>query len=122
MTWPVENVGVVDTTMRVAAERALRGAPEGTTVVASEQTHGRGRRGRHWFSDPGLCFTTVLRPNRRADISTIGLVAGIAVQQALQELSGAKLGLKWPNDVRVKGRKLCGLLLESYNPEVVLLG
>ena len=118
--WPVEHVGVVDSTMNLARQRALAGAQEGTTVVAQGQTAGRGRRGRVWHSEPGagLWMTTILRPGRRDDVQTLGLVAGAAVWQALG-VEG--LGLKWPNDVEYKGRKLCGILLEGEG-DVVLVG
>jgi BirA family transcriptional regulator, biotin operon repressor / biotin---[acetyl-CoA-carboxylase] ligase len=117
MTWSLERVGIVDSTMHIAQERARAGAASGTTFVAEGQTHGRGRRGRNWFSPPGtgLWFTTLLRPaNTHTEISTLALVIGIAVQKALAAFGTPGVGLKWPNDLCAEQRKLGGILLESY--------
>jgi len=115
--WPIEYAGIIDSTMRLAQERAMAGASSGTTIVAEGQTQGRGRRGRTWFSQPGtgLWFTTILRPPpTHTEISTLSLIVGIAIQKALTELGAQDIGLKWPNDLWAKGRKLGGILLESH--------
>jgi BirA family biotin operon repressor/biotin-[acetyl-CoA-carboxylase] ligase len=106
-----------------AAEQAREGAPEGFTVVADEQTVGRGRLDRSWDSPPGagLAMSVVLRPQCPAETwGWIPLIAGIAVVQALVA-RGVPAALKWPNDVVIDGaawdggpgpRKLGGLLVE----------
>ncbi len=88
---------------------------EGTVVVADSQTVGRGRWGRTWVSEPGgsLTFSILLRPGGRPELITT--CVGVAVTEAIRELTGAEAGLKWPNDVVVDGRKLAGILVESQS-------
>jgi BirA family biotin operon repressor/biotin-[acetyl-CoA-carboxylase] ligase len=102
-----------------AADRARKGAPEGTVVVAETQTAGRGRQGRSWQSPPraGLTFSVVLRPP--AVSGWLPLLAGLSVAVALREQAGVEAGVKWPNDVLISradstrgGRKVAGLLAE----------
>lgn len=133
--WSIERVGVVPSTMTLARQRAAMGtskgaperAPEGTVIVADAQTAGRGRRGRTWHSPPGagLWCTVVLRP-KGDRVETLGLCAGAAVLEALHGLGATEARLKWPNDILVGTRKLCGILLEAEGRDgsapVVLLG
>jgi len=114
-----------------AAEQSREGAPEGFTVVADEQTEGRGRLGRSWQSPSGagLAMSVVLRP--RPPVDTWGwlpLIAGLAVVEALGA-RGISSSLKWPNDIVVDAeardggpgpRKLGGLLLERIGDAVVV--
>ena len=92
---------------------ALAGAPDGTAVVADDQTRGRGREGRVWHQAPGrgLALSVLLVAGRPAP-GTAPLVAGLALVRAL-EACGAEVELKWPNDVMSRGRKLAGILCES---------
>jgi BirA family biotin operon repressor/biotin-[acetyl-CoA-carboxylase] ligase len=96
---------------------AATGAPHGTLVVADAQTGGRGRRGRVWYSPPGnnLYASFVLRPEvPLAEAPSLSLVAGLAVAEAVAEHAPhAEVRVKWPNDVRVGGKKLAGVLLEA---------
>ncbi len=104
-----------DSTQRVARDLARNGAAEGTAVVAEEQTAGRGRLGRTWHSPPGdnLYCSIVLRPPRApAEVPQIALVAGLAVADAVQETAGRRPAIKWPNDVLLDGKKVCGILTE----------
>lgn len=106
----------VDSTNRVAQLLADRGAPEGTLVVARSQTAGRGRLGRSWASPPGkgLWFSIVLTPAAPpAIVPQIPLVAAVAVARGLAEAAHIAVSIKWPNDIMIKGRKLCGILAES---------
>lgn len=105
-----------------AKRLAREGAPEWTVVVAERQTAGRGRRGRSWITPPGLAltFSVVLRPSiapKRAPL--LVLLAAAAVREAAEEAL-ARTGkdhepvlVKWPNDVVVGSRKLCGVLVET---------
>jgi len=97
-----------------AKEWARRGAPEGTTVVAEEQSGGRGRLGRNWVSPRGgLWFSVVLRPplpSARAPEAVF--VAAVAGVDALAAYPGIQVGLKWPNDFVWRGLKLGGILTE----------
>jgi BirA family biotin operon repressor/biotin-[acetyl-CoA-carboxylase] ligase len=99
-----------------ARRLAAAGAPEGTVVWALEQTAGRGRADRTWLSPPGcgLWFSLVLRPPiDPARAAFLGIVTGVALADALRRRSGADVRLKWPNDLRVGGRKLGGILAEA---------
>jgi BirA family biotin operon repressor/biotin-[acetyl-CoA-carboxylase] ligase len=116
---PLEVVASVPTTMARAAELAAAGAPEGATVVAEEQTEGRGRLGRAWVAPPGssLLLSVVLRPPiaREAVWLTVA-AAGVALAAAVDEVApgAAPAGLKWPNDLELGGRKAAGLLAEAH--------
>lgn len=108
----------VDSTNRVALERAIAGAPEGATVVAESQSSGRGRRGRRWISPPGvnLYFSVVLRPAiAPARLGQLPLVAAVALHRALSAFAPAvPLLIKWPNDILARrGGKLAGVLCEA---------
>ena len=97
-----------------AKELAAYGAAEGTVAVAETQTCGRGRLGREWGSPKGgLWFSVVLRPEfKPAEAVRLVFVADLAVAEVLRELYGLKAETKWPNDVLVNGRKVCGILTE----------
>jgi BirA family biotin operon repressor/biotin-[acetyl-CoA-carboxylase] ligase len=91
------------------------GAPEGTVACADTQTAGRGRRGRTWFSPKGssIAFSILLEPKiaeERAPM--LSLVMGLAVRDALRELTGCEVRIKWPNDAVISGKKICGILTE----------
>src|SRR5215216_243548 len=128
---PLEVVASVPTTMARAAELASSGVPEGATVVAEEQTQGRGRLGRAWVAPPGssLLVSVVLRPPlaREAVWLTVA-AAGVALAEAVEAVApqAAPAGLKWPNDLELGGRKAAGLLaeaqLEGARLAAVLLG
>lgn len=94
---------------------AEAGAPEGTVVVSEVQSGGKGRLGRSWLAEPGqgLLFSFLVRPALPPEIAaTVPLVAGLAVTLALRDL-GYTAGLKWPNDVLIDERKVCGILCEA---------
>lgn len=105
----------VDSTNRVALRLAREGAAEGTVVLADSQTAGRGRLNRSWQSPAGtnLYFSVILRPTvAPPDAAQITLLAGVAVAEAVSSVCHAGVGIKWPNDVRIRGRKVCGILTE----------
>lgn len=106
----------VDSTNSYARGLAEDGAPDGTVVVARKQTSGKGRLGRQWYSsgDFGLWFSMLLRPEFDPRFAgMLGISAGVAVAQAIRSLVGAEAVLKWPNDVLIEGRKVCGILAEG---------
>ena len=105
----------VESTMAEALKAAQQGAKPGTTVVATSQTAGRGRRGRDWYSPEGggLFATTVIYPKEsREKVHQLSLVTGVAIHKALGKLGAKGAMLKWPNDILVGSKKLCGILLE----------
>ncbi len=105
----------VDSTNTWARRLARAGAVEGTVVLAEEQTAGRGRLGRGWFSPPGVnvYLSIVLRPSvPPARAPQLTLVAGCAVAATIAALAGTRPALKWPNDVLLAGGKVSGLLTE----------
>jgi BirA family biotin operon repressor/biotin-[acetyl-CoA-carboxylase] ligase len=104
----------IGSTMDAARELAKRGAREGTIVIAEVQTRGRGRLSREWLSpEGGIYFTLVLRPSiSPAYAPRINLIASIAVAATIRKLFGLKAELKWPNDVLIEGKKVCGILAE----------
>jgi BirA family biotin operon repressor/biotin-[acetyl-CoA-carboxylase] ligase len=112
---PLHYFPSVGSTNDVANRLALEGAPEGTTVVADAQTAGRGRRGRIWFSPPGagLYASVVLRPGATPTVPLCTLAAGVALADAIRTATGLEVLIKWPNDLAVGRRKVCGILAES---------
>ncbi|MBE9514555.1 MAG: biotin--[acetyl-CoA-carboxylase] ligase [Chloroflexi bacterium] len=104
----------IGSTMDAARELAKKGAGEGTIVLAEAQTHGRGRLGREWLSPKGgIYFTLILRPKiSPANAPRINLMASVAVAVTIRKLFGLDAGLKWPNDVLIEGKKVCGILAE----------
>ncbi|ASA22894.1 biotin--[acetyl-CoA-carboxylase] ligase [Paenibacillus donghaensis] len=103
-------------TQEEAKQLAESGAPEGTAVIAEEQTGGRGRMGRKWHSPKGkgIWMSVVLRPQLPLLLTPqLTLLAGVAVCTAIRKVSGVEAGIKWPNDLLAGGRKICGILLES---------
>lgn len=98
-----------------AKRLADEGAAEGTLVVADRQTQGRGRRGRRWESPSGhsCYFTLLLRPSfppEKASMLTLLMAHSVAL--AIEKIAGYETGIKWPNDIVMDGKKVCGILTE----------
>jgi BirA family biotin operon repressor/biotin-[acetyl-CoA-carboxylase] ligase len=104
----------ISSTMDAARELAKKGVGEGAIVIAEAQTRGRGRLSREWLSPGGgIYFTLVLRPRvSPAYAPRINLMVSVAVAATIRKLFGLKAELKWPNDVLIEGRKVCGILAE----------
>jgi BirA family biotin operon repressor/biotin-[acetyl-CoA-carboxylase] ligase len=99
----------------VVSEMARQGAPEGTVILSETQTKGRGRLGRRWATTEGksLAFSVLLRSRLHADeLPEITLAAAVAVAKALEDFH-FKPRIKWPNDLLLGGRKVCGILTET---------
>jgi len=110
-----ESYDQISSTNTVAREKAEAGAPEGLVVVAEEQLDGRGRLGRQWLSPAGkgIWLSLVLRPDLRpAQAPRITLAAAVALSLAIQQATGIRAGIKWPNDLYLNGRKVAGILTE----------
>lgn len=106
----------IESTNAEAASLASQGAPEGTVVIAESQTRGRGRMGREWISPPNrnLYLSVILRPKRYHDrLGNWTLSAALAAAKAIGRTTGLEPDLKWPNDLRIKKKKIAGLLIET---------
>jgi len=105
----------VSSTNNVAKEAAARGCMEGTVIIADRQESGKGRLGRHWVSPPksGIWMSIVLRPKiLPMQAPFITLLAAVAVSKAIEEIAQIKPGIKWPNDIVIHKKKVCGILTE----------
>ncbi len=105
-----------DSTNTYAKRLAQNGAKEGTAVIAKSQSMGRGRLDRSFLSLPskGIYLSLVLRPDFPvAEINSVTLLSAMAVYDTIFELTGKKPQIKWPNDVYLNGKKICGILTES---------
>ena len=108
-------VDKVDSTNKLLREMAYNGAPDGQIVIADEQTTGRGRMGRSFFSpkDKGIYFSYLLKPDMApSDAVTLTAWTAVAILQAISRVTGFTPGIKWVNDLVSNGRKLCGILTE----------
>jgi BirA family biotin operon repressor/biotin-[acetyl-CoA-carboxylase] ligase len=100
-------------TMDEARRLARGGAPEGTVIIAEKQTGGRGRLRRTWLAPEGnIAMSVVLRP-RAEDLPFLIMITSLAVARAIEAVTGMKPGIKWPNDVLLNGKKVCGILIEN---------
>lgn len=112
---PLYFYAETDTTNNRIRDLALEGAPEGTLAVAELQTAGRGRRGRQWQGETGtgIWMSLLLRPDiPPARTSVLTLLAGLALTEAIEEVTGLSPRIKWPNDILLNGKKLVGILTE----------
>jgi BirA family biotin operon repressor/biotin-[acetyl-CoA-carboxylase] ligase len=106
----------VGSTNDVAKRLAQEGAPEGTLVVAEEQTTGRGRHGRRWFAPRGssLLLSLVFRPPLTpVMLPQLLMASSVAVAEAIEHSTALPVRLKWPNDILVRGKKAGGILIEA---------
>ncbi|BCJ94264.1 bifunctional ligase/repressor BirA [Anaerocolumna cellulosilytica] len=110
----VQNL--VTSTNTVLKEWAVHGAPEGTILIAEEQTQGRGRMGRPFYSPAktGIYMSILLRPALGLDDSVLLTTsAAVAVSNAIEEVTGCQTKIKWVNDIYIKDKKVCGILTEG---------
>lgn len=111
----------IDSTNLEAIRRARTGAAEGLCILAREQTAGRGRLERSWHSqkDAGIYFSIILRPRFETNYwPLLALMAALAVVDALRKSCDVRADIKWPNDVCVNERKICGILAETTETAV----
>ena len=105
----------IDSTNIKAQEFAEKGYPSGTLVVADKQESGKGRRGRSWVSPSGtgIFMTLMIKPDINPNnASMLTLVAALAVAKAITSVTGEEALIKWPNDIVINGKKVCGILTE----------
>ncbi len=118
------DLDTVDSTNEDAFRRLAAGEATPLWITARRQSAGRGRSGRPWVSPVGnlhvsLALRVDLAPEARAKV---GFVAGLALVEALEQVSDARFRLKWPNDVLVDGAKIAGLLLEARSADAIVIG
>ena len=100
-------------TMEVAKREAQQGAAEGTIIIADEQTAGKGRMKRLWLSPRGsIALSVILYPDV-AYLPSLVMLASLAVVHSIEAVTGLKAQVKWPNEVLINSKKLCGILVES---------
>jgi len=116
----VEYLPTVGSTNDVAKQLGAEGAPEATLVIADEQTAGRGRLGRAWWTPPGtaIAMSLLLRPRFPPPLAyRLTMLTGLVAAEAIEQVAGLKVGLKWPNDIVIAGSeailKLGGILTET---------
>ncbi|UCC15977.1 MAG: biotin--[acetyl-CoA-carboxylase] ligase [Dehalococcoidales bacterium] len=103
----------VTSTNEAAKEEAERRAVEGTVVVADKQTAGRGRLKRTWLSPEGnIALSIVLYPEKRI-LPSLVMMTSLAVSHSIEMITGLETQIKWPNDILISGKKVCGILIES---------
>jgi BirA family biotin operon repressor/biotin-[acetyl-CoA-carboxylase] ligase len=103
----------IDSTMEAARREALWGAQAGTVILADRQTAGRGRLQRAWISPQGcLAFSVILKPNL-AYLPCMVMIASLGVVFAIRSMTGLRPQIKWPNDILLNDKKVCGILIEN---------
>jgi len=110
----VEYLKSTTSTMDVAHQKAMDGIPEGSIVLAEQQTGGRGRFDRVWISPPGvnLYFSMVLYPKIET-LPFVNMITTLSIVRAIRRITGLPAVIKWPNDIKVNKKKVSGILVES---------
>ena len=110
----IHHVNETGSTMDDCRTLARKGAPEGTVVSANHQGSGRGRFQRSWVSQQGtnIQASILIRP-KMSQLPYLNMMAALAASDTSKRLSNVKADIKWPNDIQVFGKKLCGILIES---------
>lgn len=113
LNFNIQHFTSIDSTNKEVLRQAAQGAKEGLTIVAEQQTDGKGRLGRTWETiDHALAMSVLLRPEIDTQkVAQLSLVAAVAAHQALA-LFAPKTRIKWPNDLLIDGQKVCGILTE----------
>ncbi len=104
---------IVSSTMLLAREEIAKGTPAGTVLIAMEQMEGRGRLERKWLSPPGSLSLSIILYPEKGRLPFMIMISALAAACAVENISGLKTEIKWPNDVLVNDKKICGTILES---------
>lgn len=111
----IHYVATCESTQFIAHDEAQNGAPDGTVIIAEEQTAGKGRMSRPWNSSAskGIWMSVIVRPSLTPqEAPQMTLVAAVAVTRAIEDITGIQPDIKWPNDILIKGKKMTGILTE----------
>ncbi|MEG2120048.1 MAG: biotin--[acetyl-CoA-carboxylase] ligase [Pseudoflavonifractor sp.] len=123
--WRLQRFSSLGSTSDLCKELAAQGAPAGTAITALEQTAGRGRQGR-FFASPkgfGLYLSVLLRPQVPPEqAAQLTAWTAVTLREVLQGVCGVTADIKWPNDLLLGGKKLCGILTEFVPPDGVIIG
>jgi BirA family transcriptional regulator, biotin operon repressor / biotin---[acetyl-CoA-carboxylase] ligase len=113
----------VDSTNDLASEWLKSGAPHGVVVIANEQLKGRGRLGRVWHTPPdvAVAMSVILKPNKNV-VGRVSLLGALSISDVCERYGLDDVSIKWPNDVQIEGRKVCGILPEAVWQQDQLLG
>lgn len=127
MTWQLRIVTTTTSTQHELITWLNKGGGEGAVVLAEEQTKGRARQGRSWYSPPGkgIWMSIALQPQLSQQLlPQLTLLIAVAVCQAIHKVTNLQPDIKWPNDILVNDKKVCGILLEVTNeqPDYVIIG
>ena len=117
----VVYLDVIDSTNNLARALGEDGAPNGTLVVADKQEGGKGRRGRSWVSEPGvgIWMSVLMRPQiSTLSVSMLTLIMAMATAKGIQEATGIDSQIKWPNDLVLNKKKICGILTEMATDQM----
>ncbi len=116
----VVEVAAADSTNHRLVDLGRAGATHGTVLIAHDQTAGRGKGERAWFStaEGSLCLSVLIRTRRPiGEAAQLTLLAAVALRETIATVTGIEAGIKWPNDLLVGGRKICGILAEAASDE-----
>ncbi len=108
------HLASVSSTMDAARREAEDGAPHGLAVIADQQTRGQGRRGRGWISPPGNLYVTIVMRPDSWNVRPLAMVAPLAACEAIEAVADVRTCIKWPNDIRIEGRKVGGVLIDVH--------
>jgi BirA family transcriptional regulator, biotin operon repressor / biotin---[acetyl-CoA-carboxylase] ligase len=113
----------VDSTNDLASEWLKSGAPHGAVVIANEQLKGRGRLGRVWHTPPNVAvaMSVILKPNKNV-VGRVSLLGALSISDVCERYGLDDVSIKWPNDVQIEGKKVCGILPEAVWQQDHLLG
>ncbi len=100
-------------TMEIARQAVGQGVEEGTVVIADEQTAGKGRLKRTWLAPRGNIALSVILHPRISHLPSMIMLASLAVAHSIEDVTGLKTQIKWPNDILINGKKVCGILIEN---------
>jgi len=103
----------VTSTNDIAKQNALNRSVEGTVVISQEQTAGKGRLNRTWRTPKGTLALSIILYPKTDHLPLLIMIASVAVVRSIKKLTGLTAEIKWPNDVLIKGKKVCGILIEN---------